>query len=337
MIQIFSAISYCHKRHIVHRYMATKSCRDLKPENILFTEAPPKLALKVIDFGRSKVLRPSEKMNELAGSVPPHVAITVAVLCSPRDSRQLWLRRVLRHVELRRDYVPARPRRPALYWRLEGCDYVEYQGRQCQFLRYSPTILRVGPTWTRVSKEAKDLISKLLTKDTKKRLTPEQAIGHEWCRKFSRKMNKKMGQEDNLVGSLRNLKNFKAQCTLQRAVLGYMATQLMDPKQEGEIRERFSAMDKDKSGDLTEKELYEGYVLIYGNKARAKRDSMAVMKRTDLNNNGVIDYSGTSRQRETEGRVPDGESGQRAGAGREATTASLRLLRRCTPHGNRTL
>lgn len=61
MKQIFSAVHYCHGHHVVHR--------DLKPENILFTDDKPSLMLKVIDFGRSKLLRPLEKVNELAGTV----------------------------------------------------------------------------------------------------------------------------------------------------------------------------------------------------------------------------------------------------------------------------
>jgi calcium-dependent protein kinase len=61
MKQIFSAVHYCHALHVVHR--------DLKPENILFTDEKPSLMLKVIDFGRSKFLKPLEKVNELAGTV----------------------------------------------------------------------------------------------------------------------------------------------------------------------------------------------------------------------------------------------------------------------------
>jgi len=60
MRQIFSAVYYCHNNSIVHR--------DLKPENILFVDKDT-LNLKVIDFGRSKILKPLEKINELAGSV----------------------------------------------------------------------------------------------------------------------------------------------------------------------------------------------------------------------------------------------------------------------------
>jgi serine/threonine protein kinase len=43
--------------------------RDLKPENILFTSDNTVLVLKIIDFGRYKILKPKELVNELAGTV----------------------------------------------------------------------------------------------------------------------------------------------------------------------------------------------------------------------------------------------------------------------------
>jgi serine/threonine protein kinase len=43
--------------------------RDLKPENIVFSGDLNDLAVKVIDFGRSKILKGEEKLTEKAGSV----------------------------------------------------------------------------------------------------------------------------------------------------------------------------------------------------------------------------------------------------------------------------
>ena len=43
--------------------------RDIKPENIVFDGPTIDSTLKVIDFGRSKILKPQTKLVELAGSV----------------------------------------------------------------------------------------------------------------------------------------------------------------------------------------------------------------------------------------------------------------------------
>jgi len=61
MIQILSAISYCHKRNIVHR--------DLKLENLVLESNGIESNLKVIDFGTSKIFKPKEIMNDLQGTV----------------------------------------------------------------------------------------------------------------------------------------------------------------------------------------------------------------------------------------------------------------------------
>jgi len=59
--QILSALDTCHKKNIVHR--------DLKPENILFESSSIDSTVKVIDFGRSKLLVAKEKIVERAGSL----------------------------------------------------------------------------------------------------------------------------------------------------------------------------------------------------------------------------------------------------------------------------
>jgi calcium-dependent protein kinase len=70
MRQILGAVDYCHKQNIVHRYLIGLLSRDLKPENIVFDGPAIQSTLKIIDFGRSKLLLPREVTTEKAGSVP---------------------------------------------------------------------------------------------------------------------------------------------------------------------------------------------------------------------------------------------------------------------------
>ena len=66
--------------------------------------------------------------------------------------------------------------------------------------------------WYHISCEARDLISKLLTKNVKKRLNAKQALKHPWIMKNfkSRKVQNKIAVE-----AFQNLMNFKFASKLQ--------------------------------------------------------------------------------------------------------------------------
>ena len=61
LIQIISAIAYCHSSGVVHR--------DLKLENVLFLDDPEDLQVKVIDFGISGVCTTFQTDKVDAGTV----------------------------------------------------------------------------------------------------------------------------------------------------------------------------------------------------------------------------------------------------------------------------
>jgi len=59
--QILSAVEYCHSSKIVHR--------DMKPENVVFDGPNMDSTVKIIDFGRSKILQPKMVISDKAGTV----------------------------------------------------------------------------------------------------------------------------------------------------------------------------------------------------------------------------------------------------------------------------
>jgi serine/threonine protein kinase len=76
MKQLFSVLEYCHSQHVVHR--------DLKPENVMLNENNIENGLKVIDFGRSKILKQESKLRELAGSVCYVIILISCIMLLPR-------------------------------------------------------------------------------------------------------------------------------------------------------------------------------------------------------------------------------------------------------------
>lgn len=146
--------------------------------------------------------------------------------------------------------------------------------------------------WTGVNPEATNLVNLLLDRDVSKRIKVQDALNHPWFKKLLAENEDSKIQSENMVNSLRNLKNFTAQCALQKAALIYIASQVTDPKEEEKITNLFNAIDKDKDGQVTENDLYEAFYAIYKNSTRAKREAAAAIKMADLNGNGVIDYTG---------------------------------------------
>ena len=61
MQQLLSAVSYCHRKNIMHK--------DLKPENILLQhESLDNMNIKIIDFGLSVQYDPSERQHSAQGT-----------------------------------------------------------------------------------------------------------------------------------------------------------------------------------------------------------------------------------------------------------------------------
>ena len=59
--QLSTALYYLHSYGIAHR--------DLKPENILMTDDTEQAQLKIVDFGLSKIIGPSETSNDPFGTL----------------------------------------------------------------------------------------------------------------------------------------------------------------------------------------------------------------------------------------------------------------------------
>jgi calcium-dependent protein kinase len=146
--QILNAINYCHKLDIAHR--------DLKPENFLYESTQENSEIKVIDFGLSKICHTKNtgKIERLKTKAGTPYYISPEVLAGNYDKQcDLWSAGCILYILL--------------------CGYPPFYGEDDQ------EILRAvqkgvfdfnGEEWDDVSKEAKDLIKKLITKP-ERRLT----------------------------------------------------------------------------------------------------------------------------------------------------------------------
>lgn len=143
--------------------------------------------------------------------------------------------------------------------------------------------------WDSISPECKNLLSQMFVQDPDKRISASDVMKSPWIAKVT--TDTKVTDVD-LRLSLSNLRNFRTQIVFQGAVLSYIASQKMTQKEEAKIRQIFDVFDADKDGQLSRKELLSGLRHLYGDDKRAKKETEAIFKNIDLNNNGFIEYNG---------------------------------------------
>ncbi|KAA6381255.1 MAG: putative Calcium/calmodulin-dependent protein kinase type 1 [Streblomastix strix] len=151
---LFQAVQHMHNAGIAHR--------DLKLENILFENDQPNSQIKVSDFGFSRVVEKKQMMTTCCGT-PDYVAPEVLARKGYDAECDLWSLGVIMYVLLC-GYPPF----------YDDNDAILYEKIQSGHFAYD------SPVWETVSAPAKDLISKLLVVDPKKRFTIVQALKHPW-------------------------------------------------------------------------------------------------------------------------------------------------------------
>ena len=72
----------------------------------------------------------------------------------------------------------------------------------------------------------------------------------------------------------------------------YIAIHFQSEKEEKELKEVFQAFDINGDGELSKDELIAGYTQIYHDVTKAETEVNKILKEVDINQNGVVDYSG---------------------------------------------
>lgn len=143
-------VKYCHDMGVVHR--------DIKPENILLTSLGK---MKLADFGLAMRVAKGQKLNGLAGS-PAYVAPEV-LLGNYSEKVDIWSAGVLLHALL----IGALPFQgdslEAVFEAIKNAKLDFHSGK-----------------WEAVSKPARNLIERMLTRDVSSRITADEVLRHPW-------------------------------------------------------------------------------------------------------------------------------------------------------------
>ncbi|KAK6162407.1 hypothetical protein DH2020_002248 [Rehmannia glutinosa] len=141
------ALAYCHEKHVIHR--------DIKPENLLLDHEG---RLKIADFGWSVQSR--SKRHTMCGTLD-YLAPEMVENKAHDYAVDNWTLGVL------------------CYEFLYGVPPFEAESQKDTFKRIMKVDLSF-PSTSEISAEAKDLISRLLVKDSSKRLSLQKIMEHPW-------------------------------------------------------------------------------------------------------------------------------------------------------------
>ena len=262
--QVLSAISHCHYHGVVHR--------DLKPENLML-EKPyregEEVNIKIIDFGASSLIDPQKQLEKKTGTslyVAPEV-----LEGSYNEKCDVWSCGVI------------------LYMLLAGVP--PFNGRTVPEILASVRKAKVSfkhPAFRSVSKGAKKLIRRMLKKNPLERCSSEEALHSDWV-ELHHNLSLTMDRESATV-SLDNLRHFHMGVKLQKAVMGFIATQMLNTSQTSCIKSTFERLDLDGDGRLSKQELIQAYSRVTS-EPQAIYIVESLMEDVDADKNGFIDYT----------------------------------------------
>ncbi|KAK8697601.1 hypothetical protein V6N13_113742 [Hibiscus sabdariffa] len=252
---IVQIVHTCHSMGVIHR--------DLKPENFLLLSKEEDSPLKATDFGLSAFYKPGEEFKDIVGS---------AYYIAPEV--------------LKRKYGPE-----ADIWSIGVILYILLCGTPPFYAESEHGIFNAiirghidfnCDPWPRISPQAKDVVTRMLNLDPKKRLTASQVLSHPWIKEDGEAPDTPL---DNAV--MNRLKQFKAMNQFKKVALRVIAGCLSEEEIMG-LKEMFKGMDTDNSGTITLEELKQG-LAKQGTKL-SEYEVKQLMEAADADGNGTIDY-----------------------------------------------
>ena len=259
MMQILSAVYYCHQKRIIHR--------DIKPENLIFENPSEGAMLKVIDFGASCVYE--EGASGVVGTAY-YIAPEVLKSRGYDEKCDVWSCGIILYMLL--------------------CGYPPFNApteAKIQHLILNEAVTFPEEEWGQISVEAIDLVSWMLAKDPRQRPSAWELFSHGWFQCQSTTDSPRTNRALS-VSVLTRLKDFRAGSQIRQAALHLITSQFTDTSKYEELRNVFLALDTNKDGKLSREELMCGYKLLkLGNVEEVDR----IMEICDTDHNGYLDYT----------------------------------------------
>lgn len=254
MLQIMSAINYCHKNGICHR--------DLKPENILFSnkDNEENNPIKLIDFGLSQII--DEK--KLKSKVGTAYYVSPEVLSGKYTEKcDVWGAGIILCILLTGE--------PPFNGQNSGVIYNKIRNYEYSFTE----------NWRFISNEAKDLVSHMLVPE-KYRYDSTQVLAHPWFKKNCENI------QSNFYLDINSLKNYSKMSTFKKIILTFIASRLDENNNDIRIiNNYFKLFDRDNDGQIS----YEEFQSILMNMNIESNEIKNLFNSLDVSKNGIINYN----------------------------------------------
>ncbi|OMJ83887.1 hypothetical protein SteCoe_15116 [Stentor coeruleus] len=258
MKQILSAVFYMHSLNIVHR--------DLKLENMLLESQTAK-NIKIVDFGTAVEIQPGKKLSQMIGTIN-YIAPEI-FRKSYTEKCDMWSCGVIMYILLT-GKLPfmAKSKKAAIGLIIKGEFNIN------------------SPEWINLSNDAKSLIKRFLELNPSKRISADEAYNLPWVQASRNpEINSSLLEQVS-----NNLKSFRETSKFQRAVIRFIATQLLSQSERNELASIFKSFDTSGDGKINEGELTTFCKKLFGT-SLTDEEIHAIMVRVDTDRSGFIDYS----------------------------------------------
>ena len=267
--QVFSGLWYLHENKILHR--------DIKLENIMIDgkendkETGEELFwVKIIDFGTAKLFEKNKNEKDVVGSsyyIAPEV-----LKQSYNEKCDTWSVGVILYMTL----VGRAP--------FDGKDDEEiiYKINSVDYNKNEPRLVKHSP-------EVRDLVSKLLDKDTEKRYSAKEALNHPWFKKYGGRALFSNFEEEEIKPYINNLLKYTFNSKLQQLVIAFLVHNLPSTDSSILILKMFRHFNKSGNCKLSKEELKDG-LYKYKNKEEVDKIMDHLFILLDGDNDGFLEY-----------------------------------------------
>ena len=267
--QILSGLSYLHSKKISHKNIKLKNIMILEKEEDIRTKEEY-LWIKIVDFQTAEIIQRYKKKITILNNT--YYSSPETIQNNYTQKSDLWSVGVILHIAL--------------------TGKVPFDGKTDEEIYYkilNTSYNNLDPRLLAHSSEVKDLLDKLLIKDENKRISAEEALNHEWFKKFHGRALFSNFVPDEIQQYINNLCNYSCESKLSQLVLAFLVHNLPQTISIYIILKLFRYFNLSGNCKLTKQELKNG-LYNYRNKEQVNKIVDQLFLLLDGDNNGYIEF-----------------------------------------------